>query len=66
MTVENKIKSYKVNGEKTTVGQKDVDLIVRNVWNEQNMIELEFQGKKIEIHSQDLIKAIHNSIMNER
>lgn len=64
MTTENYIKPYSVNGKDLVVGDKQL-LKVRNVFNNNVLIELEVEGYTVQIHSKELLKAISNAIGNE-
>lgn len=64
MKVENKIHIYSIDGKDTTVGEK-IELVISNVWNTDKLVQLQIgDGKKIEVLSFDLIKAISNSTDN--
>lgn len=66
MKVESKVHVYEIDGKDTKVGDK-ADLNVRNVWNRNMLVELQFNEKeKIVVHVEDLRKALDNATGNER
>jgi hypothetical protein len=53
------------DGEDTKVGET-TKLIIENVWNRKHLVALTVTGgKKVVVHSDDLFKAIKNSIDND-
>ncbi len=66
MKVETNVIIYSINGDDTKVGEKR-SLNIRNVWNKNQFVELQFgDNEKIVVHQSDLIKAIKNATDNER
>ena len=65
MKVENKITPSTINGRETNVGN-DKFLYIRNVWNRDKMIEIQFDNEtSITVYCEDLSKAIKNAIDNK-
>lgn len=64
MSTECCIKPFKINGKDIVVGDARL-LKVRNVWNNNVLIELEVEGNTIEIQARELLKAISNVTGNE-
>ncbi len=66
MKVETNVIIYSINGDDTKVGEKR-SLNIRNVWNKNQFVELQFgDNEKIVVRQSDLIKAIKNATDNER
>ena len=66
MTVINNIKPFKINGEDTKVGDPRT-LSISNVWNANKLVLLTFpDGEALEVHVEDLRKALDNATNNER
>lgn len=63
VNTETKVHLYKIDGKETKVGENK-SLNVRNVWNANKMVELQIgeNGEKIEVHEEDLLKAISNAV----
>ena len=65
MKVENKIRPFHINVEERKVGDERF-LYVRNVWNCNRLIELQFNDETVvTVKSDELIKAISNATNNE-
>ena len=65
MEVENKIKPVHINVEERKVGDERF-LYVRNLWNCNRLIELQFNDETIiTVRANELIKAISNATNNE-
>lgn len=64
MKAQTEIDCFEIDGSKTTIGEKR-KLIVRNVWNSNCLVELEFGDHKIQILDAELQKAIQNATSNE-
>jgi len=60
MKVKNEIHIHSINGTQTKVGDAK-SLSVENVWNAKKLVSLEFEGNKITVLADDLIRAITNS-----
>ncbi len=65
MDVKTIIRPYAVNGKDIKVGDK-LYLTVEHVWNANRLVRLVFpSGDNIEVHENELRKAIDNAIGNE-
>lgn len=61
MKVDNEIRIFAIDGEKTKIGDKAI-LHVCNVWNEPRLVELQFDNsRKIIVSESELMKAIKNA-----
>jgi hypothetical protein len=59
MKTESTLKIYEINGSKIVVEPESNLLIVRNHWNERQMVVLEdLDGKKITVLAAELVAAI--------
>jgi len=67
MKVETQVHIYVIDGKETKVGDNKI-LNVRNVWNRNQLVEIQIgeNGEKVVVHEVDLIKAISNATGNER
>lgn len=60
--VENKVQLYEKDGEKySSIGDGKEHLIVKNHWNDRDMVVLKLGKKRVTVSARDLEAAIKNS-----
>lgn len=64
MKVMTIIKPHAIDGQVRKVGD-DRELQIENVWNQNNLVRIKFEGINVEVTKRDLLKAIENATGNE-